>query len=202
MYKDWLRRGLQRPGKSQRGLAQHMGISESVVSRMVSGQRPMRGDEITAISVYLGEPPPGSAPTLVGRNRIVSVRVVGISLKGAFMDPSTAMKPKMETVAFVMLEDMESPDGVYGIEVIDPASQSLTHYICVPIDTEHRPLRSNDVVHYIARSGGLERHCFGRVSGVGRSTRVTDIDNNLADAALAEIDARGRVLAIQQTLAT
>lgn len=58
MFVEWLRAGLDRPGKSQRGLADHLGVSESVVSRMLSGQRELKARELERIASYIGSPVP------------------------------------------------------------------------------------------------------------------------------------------------
>lgn len=58
MFLEWLRNGLSRPGKSQRGLAAHLGVSESVVSRMLSGEREIKARELEKMASYLGQPIP------------------------------------------------------------------------------------------------------------------------------------------------
>ncbi|MGE3338764.1 MAG: helix-turn-helix transcriptional regulator [Alphaproteobacteria bacterium] len=55
---DWIRDGLTRPGKTQRGLAAALGIDPSAVSRLLTGRRRLRADEIVAVADYLGVRPP------------------------------------------------------------------------------------------------------------------------------------------------
>ena len=57
-YVAWLKRGLDRPGKTQRGLAEHLGVDESVVSKLMNGKRRFKTDEIPRAAAYLGAPPP------------------------------------------------------------------------------------------------------------------------------------------------
>lgn len=60
-YLQWLQDGLERPGKSQVGLAKHLGWNESQVSRMVNGERALRASEIEVIESYLEVPYPRGA---------------------------------------------------------------------------------------------------------------------------------------------
>ena len=51
---DWIRRGLERPGKSQLGLAEALGIHPSGVSRLLDGKRHLKANEIAQVKNYLG----------------------------------------------------------------------------------------------------------------------------------------------------
>lgn len=54
----WIRRGLDRPGKTQRGLAQAIGRANSAVSMLLQGERDVRVDELPAMAAYFGVPRP------------------------------------------------------------------------------------------------------------------------------------------------
>lgn len=60
IYRDWIRRGLAQPGKSGKGLARALGVTDGVVSRMVHGKRPIKADELPIIAEYLELPIPSS----------------------------------------------------------------------------------------------------------------------------------------------
>lgn len=51
---DWLKKQLERPGYSQRGLAAAMGLDPAAVSRMLRGRRKISTDEVPVIEAYLG----------------------------------------------------------------------------------------------------------------------------------------------------
>jgi len=53
---DRIRRGLNKPGKTQRDLAKAMGIDATGVNRMLKGQRKIKADELSAIYAYLESP--------------------------------------------------------------------------------------------------------------------------------------------------
>lgn len=54
----WLVDGLSKEGKSQSGLARHLGVDPSAVNKMVHHKREIKGKEIAKIAQYLGEPAP------------------------------------------------------------------------------------------------------------------------------------------------
>src|SRR3546814_14503795 len=56
---DWIRRGLERTGKTQRGLARALGIDPSAVSRPLDGKRQPKAAEMAKVAAYLETPPPG-----------------------------------------------------------------------------------------------------------------------------------------------
>jgi phage repressor protein C with HTH and peptisase S24 domain len=54
----WIRRGLEKPGRTQTGLAQALGRSPSAVTALLKGQRQLKAREIAIVAEYLGEEPP------------------------------------------------------------------------------------------------------------------------------------------------
>lgn len=54
----WIKEGLKKPGKTQRGLARAMGIDPTGVSRMLAGNREIKANEVPKIRAYLGAPLP------------------------------------------------------------------------------------------------------------------------------------------------
>lgn len=50
---DWIRDGLAKPGKTQRGLASALGLDPSAVSRLLTGGRQLRAAEIPVVAAYL-----------------------------------------------------------------------------------------------------------------------------------------------------
>lgn len=54
--KDWFLDRLADKRESLRGMARHMGLDASAVSRMLSGKRRMRMDEANQIALFLGQP--------------------------------------------------------------------------------------------------------------------------------------------------
>lgn len=67
-YLPWLISGLSRiPGKSQSGLARHLGYHPSIVNKIVKNKRTLRIDEAFRAADYLGEPTPTILVPIVGR---------------------------------------------------------------------------------------------------------------------------------------
>lgn len=90
----WIERGLQKPGKSRKGLATAIGRFPSAISLMMKGGRAIRTDELPKIAAYLDEPPP-AIPGLnfqpaediqpVSEGRLLPVTMVGPVQAGAFI---------------------------------------------------------------------------------------------------------------------
>lgn len=62
---DWIRDGLAKPGKTQRGLAMALGLDPSAVSRLLTGTRQLRAAELPVVAAYLESEAPfpaGFAP--------------------------------------------------------------------------------------------------------------------------------------------
>lgn len=76
-YLKWLREGLAKPGKTQKGLARALGIDPMGVSRLVNGKRRFQIDELRIISSYLAEPLPSADVALTLQPKLGGVRVMG-----------------------------------------------------------------------------------------------------------------------------
>src|SRR5690606_27589963 len=86
IYIDWIREGLKGDGKTQSGLAHHLGIAHPQISRLLRGARSIKVHELPKIAEYLGSPIPGpEAVPVTARNQTV-VRVVGTVDAGAFRE--------------------------------------------------------------------------------------------------------------------
>lgn len=63
MELDWIRDGLEKPGKTQRGLATALGVDPSAISRLLAGTRQLRAAELPVVAAYLDSPiPPDLTP--------------------------------------------------------------------------------------------------------------------------------------------
>lgn len=105
---DWLLIGLKKPGKSKKGLALALGKSNSVVTDIVQGVRPIRVDEIRLIANYIEEP----APAMDGNSFIPVVGL--IALKGEISLPGN--KKAGEPLFRIALPFPMQPDAV-GFQV-------------------------------------------------------------------------------------
>jgi len=70
---EWLRTGLEKPGKSQRELAERLGVFPSAVSKMIGGKRRIQATEIPIVAAYIGEPPPIGEPVALPRPEAAAV---------------------------------------------------------------------------------------------------------------------------------
>lgn len=58
---DWIKKGLEKPGRTQAGLAQALGVDRAQATRLLQGKRELKVRELRAISEYLDSPPPPGA---------------------------------------------------------------------------------------------------------------------------------------------
>lgn len=65
-YIDWVRKGLKQPGKTQKGLAEHLGIAHPQITSLLKGTRQVKVSEIPAMAAYLDMPPPARRFPLLG----------------------------------------------------------------------------------------------------------------------------------------
>lgn len=62
---DWIRQGLGKPGKTQRGLAVALGVDASAISRLLNGTRQLKVSEIATVASYLEmRVPEGLSPAI------------------------------------------------------------------------------------------------------------------------------------------
>jgi transcriptional regulator with XRE-family HTH domain len=149
MFADWLRNALTRPGLSQRGLARHLGLEPSQVSRMVQGKRRPQLDEIEKIAAYVGEYP----PQLQTRPVVPTTEIV---VRGIIMEHAWHEGPAIQDLGpptpdhIPGIPHPEYPIGVqYACEIVDPTRRSAErHYIiAVPMDHANRVPQAGDWLH-------------------------------------------------------
>ena len=51
---EWIRKGLEKPGLSQAGLAEALGIDRAQVTRLLQGKRELKVRELKLVGDYLG----------------------------------------------------------------------------------------------------------------------------------------------------
>lgn len=58
MWKEWVAKGLSKPGKDQYGLGDALGVDRSVASKIKTGKRKLKAHEIPLAANYFEMPPP------------------------------------------------------------------------------------------------------------------------------------------------
>jgi antitoxin component HigA of HigAB toxin-antitoxin module len=145
---DWIRRGLERPGKTQAGLAKAFGRSPSAINNLLRGRRRLRTDEIAKAARYLEVAPP---PLLSGEdfthvaNGAPTVPVIGYVGAGGLahryavghgnLDRISTPDASAETVAVEVRGDSlgSSFDRwlVFYDDVANPVTDDLIGKLCV-----------------------------------------------------------------------
>lgn len=128
MDKDWFDQQFARRGKSMRGLANHLDVDVSAVSRMFSGQRRMKPDEIGKIARYLELPAEeivrrAGMPDLMKHVRTYEVEAeIGPDFKAVPLKKPRALPPAVIAEAEAQIG---SNAGQIGIAQIRAADGSL-----------------------------------------------------------------------------
>lgn len=74
-YREWAILGLTKPGKSQGGLAKHLGLDPAQVTRMLTAKgkpRRIQADELAKIAEYLNEPLPAHEEPITAKPEAIS----------------------------------------------------------------------------------------------------------------------------------
>lgn len=85
-YIDWLIVNLKQPGKSQSGLARHLGIQPSAVNKIVNGSRKLASHEVAGAAAYFGTATPDAEIHKRPMTGMVSAPVVGTVEAGTFRE--------------------------------------------------------------------------------------------------------------------
>lgn len=84
-YIEWIRDGLKQPGKTQSGLAKHLGIAHPQITQLLKGNRKLKVHEIPLIADYLGaDAPKAEARPVV--TAMVPIRKSGAVEAGTFRE--------------------------------------------------------------------------------------------------------------------
>ncbi|MFG1334010.1 hypothetical protein V5F41_22500 [Xanthobacter autotrophicus] len=103
IYRQWIKLGLQKPGKNASGLAKVLGRNPSAVTRMVNGERQVKANELPLISSYLGEPVP-----IVGK--MAATEAPDVARVTASVRNATAVRVAGEVAAGTWLEILDDFD--------------------------------------------------------------------------------------------
>jgi phage repressor protein C with HTH and peptisase S24 domain len=136
-FTAWVREGLDKSGKTQIGLAKHLGIAHPQITQLLKGKRRIKADELDKIAAYLGSKPPlGEAVPIVGYVRAGQEAVLYGEGQGPFdyapMPPggnvhTVAVKAQGES----MRGRIESGDLVYYDDRHEPPTADLLGRLCV-----------------------------------------------------------------------
>ena len=162
-YRAWLLRGLAKPGKSQSGLARHLGISQSAANRLAKGPTKIGAEDLPKIAAYIEEPIPGTSGQSVPQihpgsdEQMHVVPLLGLVLDGIWIEATVRSK-----ASAVIVPHPDYPvEAHYALEVgrrpSDGGNIDRRLYSCVKIAAVERKLRLRDLVHLEAdRAGSLQ----------------------------------------------
>lgn len=156
-YKKWVIDNLEKPGKSQTGLAKVLGLHPSAISKLVSGKRQLKSHEVAGAAAYFGEEAP-IADRVVSDVSLSSVGmgagvVAGVVAAGVFREVDEFDQSEREMVAIPRDEKFPNARQL----LFDCSGDSMN-------DLKPRPILSgdrlvcidyNDVEHLVELKSGM-----------------------------------------------
>ena len=112
---DWIKQGLEKPGKTQTGLATALGRSPSAVTDLLRGKRQIKVQEVEVMAHYLEEAVPSAerkstAPVMgkIGAGAEIDVGVEQVPPEG-YYDIETVVPLPDDVIAFEVVGDSMYP---------------------------------------------------------------------------------------------
>jgi SOS-response transcriptional repressor LexA len=163
---EWIRAGLEKPGKSKSGLAKALHRSPSMVTSLLSGTRELKAREIAIIARYLEVEAPES-PAPPPRPVVRTAQITGEVAGGVWTEPGIEFESIPTTVAV----DARWPaDKVYLLRVrgnsVNRQARDGDLVLCLDAFAAPRGFQSGDwVIAERKRDDGLVETTVKRVTG-------------------------------------
>jgi len=139
-YLDWLIENLKAPGKSQSGLARHIGLQASMVNKIVNGKRKLSSKELADAASYFGQPIPQAELEHSAPGSMTSAVVVGVVEAGTFREVDE-LADDYERVEIYVPADDKFPNA--RVMAFDVAGDSMNRL-------EPRPILPGDRIACVA----------------------------------------------------
>jgi hypothetical protein len=139
-YRDWLEKGLNKPGNDVAKVARALGKHHSVVYKLLDGNRKFHIDELPKIASAIDEPIPVHAETIlpVRPRKYVTMKLSGVISAGTFAVPKSAGSAD----PVVMFRDKQFPKanhmafGVTGKQLEDQKIFEGDRLHCIDFEAE------------------------------------------------------------------
>lgn len=162
---QWILDGLQKPGKTQTGLAKALGRAPSAVTALLQGKRDLKAREISTIARYLEVEPPAQAP-IEPRPSIQTAFIVGEVAAGIWREPDLEFE-KIPTT--VVVDERWPPGAVFLLRVsgtsINRQAKDGDLVLCLDAFAAPRDFQDGDWVIAERVRGGTVEMTVKRVRG-------------------------------------
>lgn len=163
MLKQWLRDALTTSGRTQKALADHLGLEPGAVSKMLSGVRQIKAEELVRITKFLKVDAPMSS---MQTTPTVDVKVTAIAAAGVWRDQrgaavnSDVAIPSIPNSRFKGLTQRAvKVDGDDFARTVKPGQFAV--YVSVA-DMRRKP-QVGDVVYIRRHRGDMVEHSLRRL---------------------------------------
>ena len=156
MLREWVAEQIEARGIQQKELAAAIGVSADIMSRMLSGKRAIKAEELSRICSFFGAQPP--LTTEPSSREISYVTVMGEVAAGAFVDMHYVDFAEY-TIPYVV-DPRWNPRAIRALvvrgESINRQARDGDHVIMLDIGEAPRSFRSGDWVVAERLKGGLK----------------------------------------------
>lgn len=204
---EWIRDALTSTGKSQKGLAVALGISQPQVSRLVAGKRRLQAAEIPLLESYFNlsfpqrSAPMPLVPVLSPPKPTRTILVRYVINSGVWREKGSSVVDATPVAASVDPRVADLDQYSCRIDGADMANLVGQYAVCVA----YRELRlspvDGDVVHIVKSQGGLEEHTLRKVIVSKGAVSLAHLTSSNDTIELSDdIEIHGLVVALQRPL--
>ena len=171
MDTKWIEAGLQKPGKSNQGLAKVLGRSPSVVTAILQGKRQIKAYELPQIARYLEVDPPALVPRDESTEpSIERIKVRGLVQAGVFREASEE-ELSDEIYVTVLRDPRYEAQHMFVLKIVGQSinKQAADGSYVVCLSVFHAPRRPHHGDWVIVRAMD-----HGRAETTVKQLRVTD----------------------------
>lgn len=146
---EWITTGLNKEGKSKKGLAAAIGRAPSAVSELLKGKRKLQLDEIDRIARYLGEAPPAFGGVEPERTIVAEIPVRGEVAADVWRGPAYVYDDSPTQVPIVPGEFAMSEQfafRVIGLQLDQRKISPGDYLVCVDYFVARNQYHTGDIV--------------------------------------------------------
>jgi transcriptional regulator with XRE-family HTH domain len=188
---QWLKDMLRQQHRSQRALAQHLGVHESVVSRIIAGTRDLSVTELQEVAFFLGVTSPdlsklstpNTAPDADGLLKapvaVLTIPITCVIARGVWRQRGSVVADRTQVPASPDPRVVHLHQYACKIDGVEHDTLVGQFAVCVPYEDLRSAPHESDIVHVIRRrDGDLEEHRLGTVRTHQKVVRIVSLGSD------------------------
>lgn len=176
---DWIRRGLEKPGKTRTGLAAALGRKPSAVTSLLGGHRQLKATEVPVIAAYLGVAPPVDSALAEQNGIILTLSITGEVAAGVWRESGLPYDAEKADVA---VSTRWPPEAMLLLRVrgqhINRRARDGDLILCLKTEAAPRSPMAGDWVLVERRQGSLVEVSVKRIVSDGPVKLMLESDTD------------------------